>query len=161
LTRKSAVLVSCVKKPLQKVFYSEISPEYMFWGLIVKEFAGQVQDLAGMPNAGFAPKIKCVLVAIYENDGKTILQPLVEEQEAKTIPELFQNKTLEVWLSNGKIDIAKFDVAILKYKQVLQSLKRCKKVKAQVCLKNHFENLVSCEQCPLSANAGEISDDDS
>jgi hypothetical protein len=127
----------------------------------VNESAGQVQDLAGMPTAGFAPKIKCVLVAIYENDGKTILQPLVAEQEAKTIPELFQNKTLEVWLSNGKIDIAHFDVAILKYKQVLQSLTKCEKVKTQVCLKNHFENLVSCEQCPLGVNAGENSDDES
>jgi hypothetical protein len=128
---------------------------------MVNESTGQVQDLAGMPTAGFAPKIKCVLVAIYENDGKTILQPLVAGQEAKIIPELFQNKTLEVWLSNGKIDIAHFDVAILKYKQVLQSLTKCKKVKTQVCLKNHFENLVSCEQCPLGVNSGENSDDDS
>jgi hypothetical protein len=137
------------------------SPVYISWGLDVKELAGQVQDLEGMPDAGFSPKTKCVLMAIYENDGKTILQPLVAEDEAKAIPELFQNKTLEVWLPNGKIDIAQFDVAILKYKQVLQSLTKCKKVKNQVCLKNHFENLVSCEQCPLSVNAGENSDDDS
>jgi hypothetical protein len=136
-------------------------PVHIFWGLIVKELAGQVQDLAGMPNARFVPKVKCVLVAIYENDGKTILQPLVAEQEAKTIPDLFHNNTLEVWLSNGKIDIAQFDVAILKYKQVLQSLKKCKKVKTQVCLKNHFENLVSCKQCPLNVNVRKISDDDS
>jgi len=136
-------------------------PIHISWGLAVKEFAGQVQDLAGMPKSGFTPKLKCVLVAIYENDGKTILQPLVAEQEAKAIPELFQNKTLEVWLSNGKMDIAQFDVAILKYKQVLQSLKKCKKVKTQVCLKNHYENLVSCEQCPLGVNEGEGSDDDS
>jgi hypothetical protein len=128
----------------------------------VKELAGrQFQDLASTPDARFNPKTKCVLVAIYENDGKTILQPLVAEQEAKTIPELFQNKTLEVWLSNGKIDVAKFDVAILKYKQVLQSLTKCKKVKTQVCLKNHFENIVSCEQCPLSVNAGENLNDNS
>ena len=121
----------------------------------------QVQDLAGTPDTTFNLKTKCVLVAIYENDGKTILQPLIAEQEAKTIPELFQNKTLEVWLSNGKTDIAQFDVAILKYKQVLQSLTKCKKVKTQVCLKNHFKDLVSCEQCPVSVNAGENSDDDS
>jgi hypothetical protein len=122
----------------------------------VKRFAShQLQDLAGTPDTTFGPKTKCVLVAIYENDGKTILQLLIAEQEAKTIPELFQNKTLEVWLSNGKTDIAQFDVAILKYKQVLQSLTKCKKVKTQVCLKNHFENLVSCEQCPLSVKAGE------
>jgi hypothetical protein len=127
----------------------------------VKSTSHQVQDLAGTPYTTFDPKVKCVLVAIYENDGKTILQPLVAEQEAKTIPELFQSKTLEVWLSNGKIDIAQFDVAILKYKQVLQPLTKCKKVKTQACLKNHFKNLVSCEQCPLSVNAGENSDDDS
>jgi hypothetical protein len=129
-------------------------------GLTVKKFADQVQDFADTSNAKFAPKLKCIPVAIYENEGNTILQPLVTAQEAKTIPELFQNTTLEVWLPNGKSDIAQFDVAILKYKQVLQSLKKCKKVKTQVCLKNHFENLVSCEQCPLSIKAGD-SDDDS
>jgi hypothetical protein len=129
-------------------------------GLTMRAFTGQVQDFAGIFSAKAAPKIKCVLVAIYENNGKTILQPLVTAHEAKAIPELFQNKTLEVWLPNGEIDIAHFDVAILKYKQMLQSLKKCKKVKNQVCLKNHFENLVSCEQCPLSVKAGEISDDD-
>ena len=121
----------------------------------------QVQDFAGTTNARFAPKTKCVLVVIYENDGKTILQPLIAEQEAKTIPELFQNKTLEVWLSNGKTNISQFDVAILKYKQVLQSLTKCKQAKSQVCLKNYFKNLVSCEQCPLSVNAGENPNDDS
>ena len=121
----------------------------------------QVQDFAGITNDRFASKTKCVLVAIYENNGKTILQPLVAEQEAKIIPELFQNKTLEVWLSNGKTDISQFDVAILKYKQVLQSLTKCKKAKTQVYLKNYFKNLVSCEQCPLSVNSGENSDDES
>lgn len=128
----------------------------------MEAFAGrQVQDFAGTIDARFASKTKCVLVAIYENDGKTILQPLIAEQEAKIIPELFQNKTLEVWLSNGKTDISQFDIAILKYKQVLQSLTKCKKVKTQVCLKNYFKNLVSCEQCPLSVNSGENSDDES
>jgi hypothetical protein len=121
----------------------------------------QVQDFAGTPAATFVPKMKCVQVAIYENNGKTILQPLVAEQEAKTISEFFQNKTLEVWLSNGKADIAQFDVGILKYRQVLQSLTQCKKVKNQTCLKNHFKNLVSCEQCPLSVNVGKNSDDHS
>ncbi|MBM4400855.1 MAG: hypothetical protein FJ045_02770 [Crenarchaeota archaeon] len=123
--------------------------------------SNQVQDFAGTTDDRFTPKMKCVLVAIYENDGKTILQPLLAEQEAKAIPELFQNKTLEVWLSNGKADISQFDVAILKYKQVLQSLTKCKHAKTQVCWKNYFENLVSCEQCPLSVDSGEDSDDES
>jgi hypothetical protein len=128
----------------------------------VEAFANhEVQDFANTTNANFASKTKCVLVAIYENDGKTILQPFVAEQEAKIIPELFQNKTLEVWLSNGKNDISQFDIAILKYKQVLQSLTKCKKAKTQVCLKNYFKNLVSCEQCPPSVNSGENSDDES
>ena len=121
----------------------------------------QVQDFAGTTNARFASKTKCVLVAIYENDGKTILQPLIAEQEAKIIPELFQSETLEVWLPNGKTNISQFDIAILKYKQVLQPLIKCKKVKTQVCLKNYFKNLVSCEQCPLIGNSGENSDDES
>ena len=134
----------------------------IYLGVNVKAFTShQVQDFSGTTDARFAPKTKCVLVAIYENDGKTILQPLIEEQEAKTIPELFKNKTLEVWLSNGKTDISQFDVAILKYKQVLQSLTKCKKAKTQVCWKNYFETLVSCEQCPLSVNSGGSSDDES
>jgi hypothetical protein len=130
-------------------------------GVSMERFASQVQDLAGIPDARSNLKTKCVLVAIYENNGKTILQPLIGEQEAQTISELFQNKTLEVWLPNGKADMAQFDVAILKYKQVLQSLKICNKVKNQVCLKNQFKDLVSCEQCPVNVNAGENTDDDS
>jgi hypothetical protein len=128
----------------------------------VEEFAGhQVQDSTGITDARLVGKTKCVLVAIYENDGKTILQPLLSEQEAKTIPALFQNETLEVWLSNGETDISQFDIAILKYKPVLQSLAKCKKAKTQVCLKNYFNNLVSCEQCPLRVNVCENSDDES
>jgi len=127
----------------------------------MERYAGQVQDLEGTPKTTPNLKTKCVLVAIYENDGKTILQPLIAEQEANTISELFQNQTLEVWLSNGKPDITQFDVAILKYKQVLQSLTKCHKVKTQVCLKNHFKDVISCEQCPISLNSGENPDDHS
>jgi hypothetical protein len=123
--------------------------------------SNQVQDFAGTIDAGFASKTKCVLMAIYENGGKTILQPLIAEKEAKIIQELFENKTLEVWLSNGKTEISQFDIAILKYKQVLQSLTKCKKTKNQVCLKNYFENLVTCEQCPLNVTSGENSDGES
>jgi len=121
----------------------------------------EARSFAGTTSDRVASKTKCVLVAIYENEGKTILQPLIAEQEAKTIPELFQNKTLEVWLSNGKTDISQFDIAILKYKQVSQSLTKCIHSKTQVCLKNYFENLVSCEQCPLSINSDENPDDES
>ena len=108
-----------------------------------------------MPDATLGSLTKCALVAIYENNGKTILQPLVTEQEAKKILELFENQTLEVWLSNGKPDISEFDVAILKYKQVMQSLTKCERAKSQVCLKNLDKNLIFCDQCSLSAIKGE------
>jgi hypothetical protein len=112
----------------------------------------QVHDLAGTPATTFNFKIKCFTVIIHEYEGKTILQPLVTKQETETLQELFRNKTLEVWLSNGKSDVALFDVDILKYKQVLQPLTKCSKMKNQVCLKNHFYTVVSCEQCPLSVS---------
>ena len=124
--------------------------------LIMKGLTGrQLQDYAVKPDVALGSVMKCVSVAIFENDGKTVLQPLVTENEAKSIIELFENQTLEVWLSNGKTDISDFDVAILKYTQVLQSLTKCEQVKSQVCLKNFNEQLVSCEQCSFSANMGE------
>jgi len=109
----------------------------------------QVQNLVSQSESGFNPKVKCVTVAIYERDGKTILQPLVNEQEAGIVPELFQSQTLEVWLSNGKSDASMFDVAILKYKQVNQAATKCNRIEDQVCLKNLFDGIVYCEQCPL------------
>ena len=115
----------------------------------------QLQNLVATPEPTIEPKTKCVAVAIYENDGKTILQPLIGEQEAKSIIKLLENQTLEVWLSNGKTEISQFDVAILKYKQVLQSLTKCTRAKTQVCLKNFYKNLVCCEQCPLNGNTSE------
>src|SRR4030042_5644072 len=66
----------------------------------VKSTSHQIQNLVGNPYTTFDPKVKCVLVAIYKSEGKTILQPLTTKQELETIQELFQNKTLEVWLSN-------------------------------------------------------------
>ncbi len=115
----------------------------------------QIQDLNEYPESGFNPKVKYLTVAIYEKEGKTILQPLVSENEAEGTPNMFQSKTLEIWLSNGKSDNSMFDVAILKYKQVNQPPKKCNKVDDQVCLKNQFENIVSCEQCPLNQEKGE------
>ena len=98
---------------------------------------------------------KCVTFMVFEQEGKTILQPLVSNQESKNISDLFQSKTLEVWLSNGHSEINQFDVAILKYKQQMQPSKRCSKKKNCVCLKNHFETIVSCEQCPLGDEGAE------
>jgi len=103
--------------------------------------------------APLSSETKFVTVAIFEKEGKTILQPLVTEQDAKAIQELFQSETLEVWLSNGKSDYSVFDVDILKYKQESQSLTKCNKIANQVCLKNLFESIVCCTQCPLSHEA--------
>ena len=108
--------------------------------------------LADTPTASAESKIKCVTVMVFEEAGKTVLQPLATNQEAQNIQNLFQNNTLEVWLSNGQSDPAQFDVKILKYKQQLQPSTMCSKVKDCICLKNHFETIVSCEQCPLVAN---------
>ena len=121
----------------------------------VKSGDHQIQNLVGKPYSTFDPKVKCVLVAIYENDGKTIMQPLTTKQELVTIEDLFQNKTLEVWLSNGETSIAQFDVAILKYKQMLQPIANCQRTRTHVRL----ENLDSYEQRPLGLSSGEISNE--
>ncbi len=89
---------------------------------------------------------------VFEEAGKTILQPLVTGQDAPSVQKLFENGTLEVWLPNGKFDHAQFDVTILKYKQQMQGKKKCSIAKNLICLKNHFETIVSCEQCPISNN---------
>ncbi|XES76877.1 MAG: hypothetical protein ACBZ72_11980 [Candidatus Bathyarchaeia archaeon] len=95
-------------------------------------------------------KIKYVSMMMFEEAGKTILQPLVTNQEAQRIKKLLHHKTLEVWLPNGQSDPEQFDVNILKYKQQMQPLTLCSKAKHRVCLKNHFDTIVSCEQCPLN-----------
>ena len=93
-------------------------------------------------------KLKCVTVMVFEKNGKTILQPIIRRQDIQNLHELFQKNTLEVWLPNGRPDFEQFDVGILKYKQIVQPSKVCSKVKNTECLKNHFETIVSCEQCP-------------
>jgi len=117
---------------------------------------GQVQEFACEWVAPLSFETKCVTVAIFEKEGKTILQPLISEQDAKTIQELFRTETLEVWLSNGKSSYSVFDVDILKYKQVSQPLTKCSKIANQVHLKNLFAGNVSCEQCPLDDEAGGV-----
>jgi len=121
----------------------------------VKSTSHQIQNLVGNPYTTFDPKVKCVLVAIYKSEGKTILQPLTTKQELETIQELFQNKTLEVWLSNGETSMAQFDVAILKYKQMLQPFANCQRTETRVSL----ENAESYGQRPLGFSSGEITDE--
>ena len=118
--------------------------------------SGQVQDHACESIAPLSSETKCVTVVIFEIEGKTILQPLITEQDAKTIQELFQNETLEVWLSNGKSDYSVFDVDILKYKKAPQPLTKCSRIANQVCLKNLFQSIVCCAQCPLYDDMGEL-----
>ena len=101
-------------------------------------------------------KLKCVTVMVFEKKGKTILQPIIRGQDIQNLHELFQKNTLEVWLPNGRPDFEQFDVGILKYKQIVQPSKVCSKVKNRECLKNHFETIVSCEQCPLSNEGSQI-----
>ncbi len=112
-------------------------------------------ELAETPAVSPEVKMKCVTVMVFEEAGKTILQPLGAEAETQRIQDLFQNNTLEIWLPNGQSDPAQFDVAILKYKQQMQPTKMCNKTANRVCLKNHFETIVSCEQCPLSDEGAE------
>ena len=94
-------------------------------------------------------KMKCISVMVFEDKGKTVLQPLTTKEEAETLQELFHNNILEVWLSNGQPDLAQFDVKILKYKQLSQPSTMCARIKTRVCLKNYFETIVACKQCPL------------
>ena len=101
-----------------------------------------------------SPKLKCLTMVVFEEKGKTVLQPLGTSQETRGIQDLFLSNTLEVWLSNGQSDPAQFDIKILKYKQMLQSSTMCSKNKNRVCLKNHFETIVSCDQCPIVADGG-------
>jgi hypothetical protein len=119
----------------------------------------QMQGFAAEDAEKFCVEMKCVTVAIFEKEGKTVLQPMVSGKEAKSISELFSNRTLEVWLSNGESDLSLFDVAILKYKQSSQPLTKCGKVAGQVCLKNLFDSVVCCCQCPLSEVEAESQDD--
>ncbi len=119
----------------------------------MKEIARQRCTLSGEAPAKTSAAIKCLTVMVFEMSGKTILQPLLSNQDTQTVQELLQNKTLEMWLSNGKTDPSEFDVSILKYRQVLQPEKRCSKTKNRVCLKNHIDTIVSCEQCPLNDGA--------
>ena len=91
-------------------------------GLFVKSASHQVQDLAIQPKTTFDPRVKFVLMAAYQNDGKTVLKPLMSGQNAKTVADLFNNKALEVWLSNGENEFLQFDVDILKVSGAFPSL---------------------------------------
>jgi len=83
----------------------------------------QKRSPVSIPSALSDLKTKCVTVLFYEDKGKTIIQPVANEQETPALQELFQNNTLEVWLSNGKSDVAEYDVSILKYKPQLHKSK--------------------------------------
>jgi hypothetical protein len=80
-------------------------------------------SLASLSNAISDLKTKCVTAIVYEDKGRTILQPVANEQDTATLKDLFQNNTLEVWLSNGKSDVTEYDISILKYKPQLQKSK--------------------------------------
>jgi hypothetical protein len=96
-----------------------------------------------------------VTVAVFEKDGKTVLQPVTTKQDTETLQELFQNSILEVWVPNGKASPAEFDVSILKYKAQMQTPTPCIKAKHRACLKNYFDAVVDCEQCPVGEQGEE------
>lgn len=116
----------------------------------------QVQDSSCESMAPLSSATKFVTVAIFEMEGKTILQPLINEHDAKITQELFQSETLEVWLSNGKQGYSDYDVDILKYRQVPQPFTKCSKIGDKVCLKNLFESIDSCAKCPLCDETGRV-----
>ena len=95
-------------------------------------------------------RLKCVTVMIFEDKGKTILQPIIRGQDTRSVHELFRRSILEVWLPNGRPDPFQFDIGILKYRQMVQHSKMCSKVKNRVRLKDHFETITPCEQSHLS-----------
>ncbi len=97
-------------------------------------------------------KVKHVSVMIFEKQGKTIMQPLITEKDSYAVRELLEKDTLEVWLPNGKTDPEQFDISILKYQQLTQPSTTCCRNENIVCLKNHFETIVSCDQCPLGTD---------
>lgn len=96
--------------------------------------------------------MKCITFMVFEEAGKTVLQPLVVGQDAHTTQKLFDNGILELWLPNGESGPSQFDVNILKYKQQTQPSKKCGIAKNMICLKNYFETIVSCDQCPVSSD---------
>jgi hypothetical protein len=109
----------CDKKSIQKMFYPKKNTS-IHKGAAMKRYRKQMpSDQVYIPETS-GLKTKCVTLLVYEEQGKTVLQPLATEQETSELQELFQNSTLEVWLSNGKNDADNFDVSILKYKSQLQ-----------------------------------------
>jgi hypothetical protein len=99
-------------------------------------------------------RAKCVSVMIFEKDGKTVVQPLAEKKEISLLHDLFHHNSLEVWLPSGYSNVHEFDVSILKYKPLLQGKTKCTKAKNRVCIKNYFDTIVSCRQCPLNHGGG-------
>jgi hypothetical protein len=94
--------------------------------------------------------LKCVTMMVFEEKGKTILQPIIRDQEIQNVHELFQKNMLEVWLPNGRPDFAQFDVGILEYKQMVQPSKTCSTIQNRECLKKHVDTITSCKQYPLT-----------
>ena len=40
------------------------------------------------------PEIKCITIMLFEEEGKTIFQPLITGKDAQRVQELFKNETL-------------------------------------------------------------------
>ncbi|MCW4006660.1 MAG: hypothetical protein NWF04_08745 [Candidatus Bathyarchaeota archaeon] len=94
---------------------------------------------------GSGLKIKYFSVMVFEEDGKTIFQPMVNGKDTKALEEFFQNGSLEVWLPNGAADAEGFDVSILKYRPVVQVASK------QACAMAKSASRTSLRTSPLNS----------
>jgi hypothetical protein len=91
-------------------------------------------------------KLKCVTVMVFEENGKTIIQPVIHGHDTQHLHDLFQKNALEVWLPNGKPEFEQFDISIIKYKQVNPRSKSTIKNRRQSRVESHFESLPLSQQ---------------
>jgi len=77
---------------------------------------------------------------VFEENGKTIIQPVIRGQDTQHLQDLFQKNSLEVWLPNGKPEYEQFDIGILKYKQINQRSTGSQRSKNKSRLESPFES---------------------
>jgi hypothetical protein len=99
-----------------------------------------------MNPAGLETKLKCVTVMVFEENGKTIIQPVIRGQDSQQLHDLFQRNSLEVWLPNGKPEFEQFDIGIVKYKQITQRSNRSQTAKHKRRMESHFESIPLSQQ---------------
>ena len=111
-----------------------------FWNIDVSSEALQMNPAAN------ENKLKCVTVMVFEENGKTILQPVIRGQDTQHLHDLFQKNSLEVWLPNGKPEFEQFDIDILKYKKINPRDKQSPRNKYRGRMESRFESLPLARQ---------------